>query len=142
MVTQPESSSAATSELPATSSRVLKPWVMLPTLQLPWSSATVPKVRSVAFIQNTQPAGHASGAAVGHRVGHRCVVRCDAGGHRIAERDRERRRGEVQRGAERAREASTSRWWGIWCRAWGAAYRPTPIIPVGRAAVRRSRGTT
>src|SRR5262249_29304098 len=57
MVTQPESSSAATSELPATSSRVLNPWVTLPTLQFPWSSATVPNVRSAAFIQNTQPAG-------------------------------------------------------------------------------------
>ncbi len=35
IVTQPVSSSAATSELPATSSSVLKPWVRLPTLQLP-----------------------------------------------------------------------------------------------------------
>src|SRR4051794_41785693 len=57
MVTQPESSSAATSELPATSSSDLKPWVTLPTLQLPWSSATVPNVRSAAFIQKTHPAG-------------------------------------------------------------------------------------
>src|SRR5207237_5293905 len=56
-VTQPESSNAATSELAATSSKVLKPWVMLPTLQFAWSSATVAKVRSAALIQNTQPAG-------------------------------------------------------------------------------------
>ena len=34
IVTQPLSSSAATSEAPATSSRVRKPCVMLPTLQL------------------------------------------------------------------------------------------------------------
>src|SRR3954470_5448462 len=71
MVTHPESSSAATSELPPTSSRVLNPWVTLPTLQLPWSSATVPKVRSAAFIQKTQPAGtrpvrpSGSGAGIG-----------------------------------------------------------------------------
>src|SRR4051794_25336014 len=71
MVTQPESSSAATSELPATSSSDLKPWVTLPTLQLPWSSATVPKVRSAAFIQKTHPAGtrpvrpSGSGAGIG-----------------------------------------------------------------------------
>ena len=57
IVTQPDSSRAATSLLPATSSSVLNPWVMLPTLQLAWSSATVVKVRSAAFIQKTQPAG-------------------------------------------------------------------------------------
>src|SRR5438876_10718987 len=57
IVTQPESTRAATSALPATSSRVLKPWVTLPTLQLAWSSATVLNVRSAAFIQNTHPAG-------------------------------------------------------------------------------------
>src|SRR5262249_54017042 len=40
-------------------------------LQLPWSSATVPKVRSAAFIQKTQPAGtrpvrpSGSGAGIG-----------------------------------------------------------------------------
>ena len=57
IVTHPVSSSAATSELPATSASVLNPWVRLPTLQLPWSAATVENVRSVAFIQNTHPAG-------------------------------------------------------------------------------------
>jgi hypothetical protein len=56
MVTQPDSRTTATSELPATSSRVLNPCVRLPTLQLPWSAATVLKVRWVAFIQNTHPA--------------------------------------------------------------------------------------
>src|SRR3954470_20459532 len=71
IVTQPLSSNAATSELPATSSSVLNPCVTLPTLQLPWSSATVPNVFSAAFIQNTQPAGtrpvrpSAVGAAIG-----------------------------------------------------------------------------
>src|SRR3954470_19176268 len=71
IVTQPLSSNAATSELPATSSSVLNPCVTLPTLQFPWSSATVPNVFSAAFIQNTQPAGtrpvrpSAVGAAIG-----------------------------------------------------------------------------
>src|SRR4051794_7935681 len=57
MVTQPVSSSAATSPLPATSSRVANPWVRLPTEQLPWSAFTVENVDSVAWFQNTQPAG-------------------------------------------------------------------------------------
>src|SRR3954447_26871063 len=57
MVTQPVSRSAATSPLPATSSRVTKPWVRLPTEQLPWSAFTVEKVDSVAWFQKTQPAG-------------------------------------------------------------------------------------
>src|SRR5690349_1560980 len=56
-VTQPVLSRAATSALPATSARVLRPCVMLPTLQLLWSSGAVANVRSVDFIQNTQPAG-------------------------------------------------------------------------------------
>ena len=42
---------------PLTSSMVASPWVILPTLQLPWSSGAVVKVRSVPFIQKTQPAG-------------------------------------------------------------------------------------
>src|SRR4051794_22444594 len=57
MVTQPVSRSAATSPLPATSSSVTKPWVRLPTEQLPWSAFTVENVDSVAWFQNTQPAG-------------------------------------------------------------------------------------
>src|SRR3954470_19351653 len=57
MVTQPVSRSAATSPLPATSSSVTNPWVRLPTEQLPWSAFTVEKVDSVAWFQNTQPAG-------------------------------------------------------------------------------------
>src|SRR4029078_455015 len=57
IVPHPGASSAATSELPATSASVLKPWVTLPTLQLPWSSATGETVRSPPPIQNTQPAG-------------------------------------------------------------------------------------
>src|SRR5258708_40353397 len=57
IVTQPDSSSAATSEFPATSSRVAKPWVRLPTEQFAWSGATVENVRSVAWTQNTHPAG-------------------------------------------------------------------------------------
>ena len=71
IVTQPVSSSAATSLLPATSSSVLNPWVRLPTLQLPWSAATVEKVDSAAWIQKTQPAGtrpvrpSGSGAGIG-----------------------------------------------------------------------------
>src|SRR6266849_2774129 len=56
MVTQPLASSAATSALPATSCMVLKPCVMLPTLQLPWSAGRVANVRSAAFTQNTHPA--------------------------------------------------------------------------------------
>ncbi|MBW8825161.1 MAG: hypothetical protein JF603_02255 [Acidobacteria bacterium] len=57
IVTQPDSRRAATSEWVAASSRPMKPWVRLPTEQLPWSAATVEKVRSTAFIQKTQPAG-------------------------------------------------------------------------------------
>src|SRR6478609_3512830 len=57
IVTQPVSRSAATSPLPATSSRVTNPWVRLPTEQLPWSALTVENVDSVAWFQKTQPAG-------------------------------------------------------------------------------------
>ena len=57
MVTQPDSTNAATSEWPATSSSVANPWVRLPTLQLPWSAATVVNVRSTALVQKTHPAG-------------------------------------------------------------------------------------
>ena len=57
IVTQPESKMAATSELPATSSRLAKPCTKLPTLQLAWSAATVEKVLSIALVQNTHPAG-------------------------------------------------------------------------------------
>src|SRR3954451_15522007 len=56
IATQPVSSSAATSLLPATSSRVTKPWVRLPTEQLPGSALTVENVLSVAWVQNTHPA--------------------------------------------------------------------------------------
>ena len=56
IVTQPDSSSAPTSPLPAISSSVLKPCVHDPTEQLPWSSATVENVVSTDSIQNTQPA--------------------------------------------------------------------------------------
>src|SRR5919106_6597700 len=56
-VTQPASTSAATSARPAASDRSINPWVRLPTLQLPWSSGTVVKVLSAPFIQKTQPAG-------------------------------------------------------------------------------------
>src|ERR1039458_160896 len=57
MVTHPDATRAATSEWPATSSRVANQWVRLPTLQLPWSAATVENVRSSALVQNTHPAG-------------------------------------------------------------------------------------
>src|ERR1035438_2061208 len=56
-VTQPDSNRAETSELPATSSRPAKPWTKVPTLQLAWSLATVEKVRSMALVQKTHPAG-------------------------------------------------------------------------------------
>src|SRR5215510_2110237 len=56
IVTQPLASNAATSALPATSCMVLRPCVMLPTLQLPWSAGRVANVRSAAFTQNTHPA--------------------------------------------------------------------------------------
>jgi hypothetical protein len=51
------SSSLPTSLLPLTSSSVAIPCVSRPTLQLPWSSGTVRKVRSAALTQNTHPAG-------------------------------------------------------------------------------------
>ena len=57
--TQPLSHSAATSALPEISSKVLNPCVRLPTLQLPWSSATVANTPSTASNQNTHPAAAA-----------------------------------------------------------------------------------
>ncbi len=56
IVTHPTSSSAPTSLLSRMSPASAKPWVNLPTEQLPWSSARVSKVRSWACIQNTQGA--------------------------------------------------------------------------------------
>ena len=130
MVTQPESSSAATSELPATSSSDLNPWVTLPTLQLPWSSATVPNVRSAAFIQKTQPAGTRPVRPSGSGAGHRLVEHRDAGEGRVGEGDRQRGGVEVQDVGERRRRGPASRG--------GHGRQLTDGV---RAAIRRRSGT-
>src|SRR5215210_505143 len=59
VVTHPVWHNAATSAFPAISSMVLKPCVRLPTLQFPWSSATVANTPCVPSIQKTQLAATA-----------------------------------------------------------------------------------
>ena len=130
IVTQPDSSSAATSPLPATSSRVLNPWVMLPTLQLAWSSATVLNVRSAAFIQNTQPAGtrpvrpSSSASGIGSSKG------ATPSGGAVGEGDREGSGAEVQGGGELGREVGPV-----------SGGHGRQLTHAGRGAVPRRRGT-
>ena len=118
------SSSAATSPLPATSSRVLNPWVRLPTLQLPWSAGDGAERRLGRVHPEHAAGGHAAGAAVGERrraSAGRTAATPSSGG--VGERDRERR---GRRGAARLQAGGrgrSSRWLIAACRSW-QAWRP------------------
>ena len=92
-LTLAEPRSAATSPLRSTSVSVARPCVTLPTLQLPWSSATVENVASAAVV--TQPAAcPVRPPSAGSLIG---ASKSANGGTLGAEGDADRRRRQVQR---------------------------------------------